>query len=152
MAADTTLEPFIVNVRLKLSALWTSMLFIFAYVDLFSLYRPDVRADLEAGELGGFTVTQAYLVGATVYVVIPSLMVCLALILRARVSRIVNIVLGIVYALTIIAGAIGEWTYYILGSVIEVVLLAAIVYYAWTWPKAAPPPSTTGHRAAPESA
>jgi hypothetical protein len=67
-----------------------------------------------------------------------------ALILRPRVNRIVNIALSILYALTIIAGAIGEWNYYILGSAIEVALLAAIVYYAWTWPKAPPPTSTTG--------
>ena len=47
-----------------------------------------------------------------------------------------------------IAGAVGEWTYYVLGSAVEVALLAAIVYYAWNWPKEASPTSTTG-RAAP---
>ncbi|MGH2681791.1 MAG: DUF6326 family protein [Actinomycetota bacterium] len=135
MTAETKFEPSNVNVRIKISALWTSMLFVFAYVDLFSLYRPDFRADLEAGEVGGFTVNQTFLLGTTVYVVIPSLMVFFTLILRPRVNRIANIALGIAYALTIIAGAIGEWNYYILGSAIEVALLAAIVYYAWTWPK-----------------
>jgi hypothetical protein len=135
MTAGTKFEPFNVNVRIKIAALWTSMLFVFAYVDLFSLYRPDFRAELEAGEVAGFTVNQAFLLGTTVYAVIPSLMVFLALILRPRVNRIANIALGIIYALTIIAGAIGEWNYYILGSAIEVALLAAIVYYAWTWPK-----------------
>jgi hypothetical protein len=147
MAAETKLEPFNVNVRIKISALWTSMLFVFAYVDLFSLYRPDFRADLEAGEVSGFTINRSFLLGTTVYVVIPSLMVFVALILRPRVNRIANIALGIVYALTIIAGAIGEWSYYILGSAIEVALLAAIVYYAWTWPKETRPPSTTGRQA-----
>ena len=80
----------------------------------------------------------------TAYIVIPSLMVFLTLILRPRVNRIANIALSIVYALTIVAGAIGEWSYYILGSAIEVALLAAIVYYAWTWPKGTPRTSTTG--------
>jgi hypothetical protein len=145
---ETKFEPSNVNVRIKISALWTSMLFVFAYVDLFSLYRPDFRADLEAGEIGGFTVNQSFLLGTTVYVVIPSLMVFCALILRPRVSRIANIALSIMYALTIIAGAIGEWNYFILGGAIEVALLAAIVYYAWIWPKETPPTSTTG-RAAP---
>jgi len=144
MTAETKFEPSIVNVRIKISALWTSMLFVFAYVDLFSLYRPDFRADVEAGEIGGFTVNQSFLLGTTIYVVIPSLMVFGALILRPRVNRIANIALSIVYALTIIAAAIGEWNYYILGSAIEVALLAAIVYYAWTWPKETPPTSTTG--------
>jgi hypothetical protein len=147
MTAETRFEPSNVNVRIKISALWTSMLFVSAYVDLFSLYRPDVRADLDAGEVGGFTVNQSFLVATTVYVVIPSLMVFCALVLRPRIDRIVNIALAIVYALTIIAGAIGEWNYYILGSAVEVALLAAIVYYAWTWPRDAPPTSTTGREA-----
>jgi hypothetical protein len=34
MAADTMLAPSNVNVRIKISALWASMLFVFAYVDL----------------------------------------------------------------------------------------------------------------------
>ena len=142
MGAETKLEPFYVNVRIKISALWASMLFVFVYVDLFSLYRRDVRADLEAGEISGFTVNHSFLVGTTVYVVIPSLMVFVALILRPRVNRIANIALGIVYAVTIIAGAIGEWSYYILGSALEVVLLAAVVYHAWTWPRESRPAST----------
>jgi hypothetical protein len=62
-------------------------------------------------------------------------MVSCALILRPRVNRIANIALSILYALTIIVGAIGEWSHYILGSAIEIGLLAAIVYYAWTWPR-----------------
>ena len=111
MTAETKFEPSKVSVRVKISALWASMLFVFAYVDLFSLYRPDFRADLEAGEIAGFTINQAFLLGTTAYIVIPSLMVFLALVLRPRVARIANIVLGIIYALTIIAGAIGEWNY-----------------------------------------
>jgi hypothetical protein len=152
MTAEAKFEPSIVNVRVKISALWTSMLFVFAYVDLFSLYRSDVRADLEAGEIGGFAINQSLLLGTTVYVVIPSLMVFCTLILRPRVDRIANIALGIVYAVTIVAGAIGEWNYYILGSAVEVALLAAIVYYAWTWPKEAAPTSTTGRAATAQTA
>jgi hypothetical protein len=142
MTTETTLEPSKVNVRVKISALWASMLFVFVYVDLFSLYRSDVRADIEAGEVAGFTINQSFLLGTTAYVVIPSLMVFLALILRPRVNRIANIALGTLYALTIVAGAVGEWNYYILGSAIEVALLAAIVYYARTWPKETSPASS----------
>ena len=67
-------------------------------------------------------------------------MVIGALILRPRVNRVVNIALRVMYAATIIVGAIGEWTYYVLGSAIEVALLVAIVHYAWTWPKQPHPP------------
>jgi hypothetical protein len=135
--SETTFAPSTVNVRIKISALWTSMLFVFAYVDLFGLYRPDVRADLERGEVGGFTVDHAFLFGTTAYVVIPALMVFGALVLRPHVDRIANIALAVVYGLTVIASAVGEWSYYVLGSAIEVALLATVVYYAWTWPRSA---------------
>jgi hypothetical protein len=132
------LEPLGVNARVKISALWVSMLFVFLYVDLFSLYRPDVRADLEAGELGGFTVGQGFLLGITGYVVIPSLMVFGSLVLPPRACRVANIGLASLYALTIIAGAVDERSqaYYVVGSVLEVALLVGIVYYAWRWPRA----------------
>ena len=140
MTADTKFEPSKVNVRIKISALWTAMLFVFAYVDIFSLYRSDFRTDIEAGQIGGFTINQAFLLGTTVYIVIPSLMVFAALVLRPRINRLANIALSVIYALTIISGAIGEWAYYVLGSAVEVALLAAIVYYAWTWPRQPTPP------------
>ncbi len=142
MTAKTKFEPCNVSVRTKISALWTSMLLVFVYVDLFSLYRPDIRADLEAGHVGGFTVNAVFLSGATVYVVIPILMVVGALILEPGVNRLANIGLSLMYALTIAAGAVGEWNYYVLGSAIEVTLLAAIAYYAWTWPKQPQNPSS----------
>jgi len=143
MSAETKLELSNVNVRIKISALWTSMLFVFIYVDHYSLFRADIRADIEAGKMSGFTINQLFLLVVTAYVAIPALMVFLSLILRPGVDRIANVALGVIYALTIIAGAIGEWNYYILGSAVEVVLLAAIVYYAWTWPKEARPTSMT---------
>jgi hypothetical protein len=143
MTTETKLELSNVNVRIKISALWTSMLFVFIYVDHYSLFRADIRADIEAGKMSGFTINRLFLLIVTAYVVIPALMVFLSLILRPGVNRIANIALGVIYALTIIAGAIGEWSYYVLGSAVEVMSLAAIVYYAWTWPKEARPTSMT---------
>jgi hypothetical protein len=124
-----------VNPRLKIAALWASMLFVFAYVDLFSLYRDDVRADIEAGQIAAFSIGQGFLLVVTLYVVLPSLMLFLSLVLPVRVTRISNIVLAAVYIPAIVGSAVGEWNYFILGSAIEVALLAGIVYYAWTWPK-----------------
>ena len=147
ITAAPTFEPFTVNVRIKLSALWTATLFVFAYVDIFSLYRPDFRADIEAGQIAGFVINQSFLMGITIYVVVPSLMVFGALVLGARVNRIANIALGAIYALTIVAGVIGEWSYYVFGSAIEVALLAGVVYYAWTWPKETPRATVSGQQA-----
>jgi len=142
VTTDTQFEPARVNVRIKISALWTAMLFVFAYVDLFSLYRADVRADLEAGQLGPLTITQWSLLGVTAYVVLPALMVFLSLVLPARGARLANIGLAVVYVVTIAGTTVGEGNYYyLLGSALEVALLAGIAYLAWTWPRLAAPTS-----------
>ena len=100
-----------VSPRLKIAALWASMLFVFGYVDLFSLYRDDVRADIEAGQIAAFSIGQGFLLGVTLYVVLPSLMLFLSLVLPARVARMSNIVLAAVYIPTVVGSAIGEWNY-----------------------------------------
>jgi hypothetical protein len=136
MSATTDYQDYWINPRIKIAALWATMLFVFVYVDLFSLYRSDVRADIEAGKMLAFTIGQGFLLGVTIYVLVPSLMVFLSLALPVRVARMANVVLAVLYAVTILGGAIGEWNYYILGSLAEVALLAGVAYYAWTWPKA----------------
>ena len=122
-----------IDTRLKVAALWTATMLIFAYVDLFSLYRPDVRADMEAGRIFAFDIGQPFLFFATLYVIIPALMIYLTLVLRTRVNRIANIVLASLYAITILGGAVGEWNYYVLGSLVETALLLLVIRHAWTW-------------------
>jgi hypothetical protein len=122
-----------VDVRIRISALWTATMFLFAYVDLFSLYRSDIRAALEAGTMSIFEVGQPFLLGVVAYIAIPSLMVYLSLVLPRRANRIVNIVAAAGYAITIVGGAIGEWGYYMLGSFIEGVLLVVVILHAWKW-------------------
>ena len=136
MSATTAYQDYWINPRLKIAALWSSMMFVFVCVDLFSMYRDDVRADIEAGKIAAFTIGQGYLFGVTMYILVPSLMVFLSLVLSARVTRMASIVVAVLYALTIAGSAIGEWNYFILGSLAEAALLAGVVYYAWTWPKA----------------
>jgi hypothetical protein len=132
-----------IDVKLVISALWIAMLIVFAYVDIFGFLRADnLRAALDGKVAAmGIAVDQVFLVFTTVYVLIPTLMVVLSLVLRPRVNRIVNIVVALVYAVSIIASCIGEWNYYILGSAVEVVLLVAIVRTAWTWPRTQVAPS-----------
>jgi hypothetical protein len=136
MSATSDYQDYWINPRIKIAALWTAMLLIFAYVDLFGLFRSDVRADIEAGKIAGFTIGQGYLLGVMIYVLVPALMVFLSLVLRVRVIRMVNIVAAVLYAVTVAGSAVGEWNYFILGSLVEAALLAGVVYYAWTWPKA----------------
>lgn len=133
-----------VDVKLVLSALWITMLFVFVYVDIFGFYRADVLKAALDGQVAttGFTVNQTFLAYSLVYILLPALMVVLSLLLRPRVNRIVNIAVSLVYVVTIIWSATGEtWAYYLMGSVIEVLVLAAIVRAAWKWPTSEVAPS-----------
>jgi hypothetical protein len=50
---------------------------------------------------------------------------------------VLNIALAVAYAVTIVASAVGERGYFVLGSAAETVLLGAVVYHAWTWRESA---------------
>lgn len=133
-----------IDTRLKVAASWTATMLIVVFVDLFSLYRPDIRADIESGKVFAFDIGQPFLFFSTLYVVIPVVMIYLSVVLPRRVNRTVNLVLAGLYMITIVGLAIGEWNYYILGSVIEAVLLAMVIRHAWTWPEPADEASPTG--------
>ncbi len=130
------LEDVKLNVKLKLSALWVTVMFLFAYVDILGRYEPGHIEDIIAGEVAGFQITQVWILSALILMTIPSLMVFLSLILPAKVNRWANIIVGIAYIIVQLSSLfIGEsWAYYIFGSIVEVVLLALIVWHAWKWP------------------
>ncbi len=129
-----------IDVKLVLSALWIAMLFVFAYVDIFGFFREDVlRAALD-GKISGtpLSVNQSFLTATLIYILLPSMMVVLSLVLRPAVNRITNVVLSGLLAASIVVSCIGEtWVYYLAGSAVEVVLLIAIARTAWKWPRAA---------------
>ena len=127
-----------VDVKVVLCGLWISMLFVFAYVDIFGFWRADVINGALAGKVPGpgFEINQAFLVLTTIYILIPSLMVIVSLLAPARINRPANIVVSLTYLASVVASAVGEtWTYFILGSVVEVMLLLAIARVAWTGPR-----------------
>lgn len=127
-AVDQAIHP-----RLRLAALWASTMLLFAYVDLFAFYRADVRADIEAGKVFAFDIGPAFLLGATVYVGIASLMVAWSVVGPARAVKVSNLVLAPLYAFTIAGGAVGEWSYYVVASVAEVGLLVLATTIAARW-------------------
>jgi len=125
-----------IGVRLKISALWIAMLFLFAYGDIFGFFRAGLIEEVIAGKVSGIKITQAFLFAVSVYIAIASLMVFLSLVLKPKVNRWTNTVLPILYIASIVVSAIGEtWAYYLFLSVAESSLLLLIVWYAWTWPK-----------------
>jgi hypothetical protein len=138
ITATTDLHDTKVDVKIVLSSLWISMMFVFAYVDIFGYWRADVINGALEGKVPGpgFTINQSFLVIITLYIVIPSLMVVFSLVAPARINRPANIVISLIYAATVAASMIGEtWTYYLLGSVVEIILLLNLARASWMWPR-----------------
>ena len=126
--------------RVKLSALWASVMFCYAYADYFELYVPGKLQEMLRGEMAIGSVTQGLLLGTASLMALPSLMIFLSLVLPAVVSRWLNVCAGLFYAiimLLILFG--GAWAFYMLFAAIEVVLTFLVVWYAWRWPRTTVP-------------
>ena len=136
----TTLDDQRVPVRAKLAAAWTSLMFLYAYVDILNFYTPGVVDDILDGRVFEFDLSQTFSTTALTLVGIPALMVVLSMTLPARMNRIANLVVASLYVPVTAFNVVGEsWLYfYGLGVVLELALLAVIVRYAWTWPRTAP--------------
>ena len=133
---QNALEDTKVNVKLKLATLWTSMMFLYIYVDYFALYMPHKIDDLLKGIVFKFSITQGFLLAALTSVSIPSLMIFLSVALPAKVNRWVNIILATLYIPFTLFNLAGEtWMHMVYAAVVEVVLLCLIIRYAWKWPR-----------------
>ena len=131
----TFLKDTKIDIKIKLSVLWATLMFIYIYVDIFRFFQPGELENILAGKVWIFEITQTWALSAMIMMTIPSLMVFLSLALKAKWNRWTNIVMGILHIAIAIGNVIGEtWAYYIFGGVVEVVLLSLIVWYAWKWP------------------
>ena len=126
--------------RAKLAAAWTSLMFLYIYVDYLHLYKPGVVDDILAGIVWEFDISQTFVVIALMLVAIPIFMILLSMTLPARVNRTINLVVASLYIPVSAFNVVGEsWIlFYGLGVVLEVLLLAFILRSAWTWPRTAP--------------
>jgi small-conductance mechanosensitive channel len=132
----TELEDMKISVKMKLSALWATVMFCYIYGDILAFHQPGVIADIMAGKMGPFTVTQGSLLAAALFMAIPGIMVFLSLVLKPKVNRRTNIALGVFYIITNSLSAFSSsWAFFIVYGVIEGALNALIVWYAWKWPK-----------------
>lgn len=86
-----------VNVKIVLSGLWVSMLFVFAYVDIFGFWRADVINGALDGRVpgAGFEINDTFLTLTTLYVLVPALMVGFSLMAPAKVNRPTNLVVSL---------------------------------------------------------
>lgn len=139
-----TFEDFKVNVRIKLSALWTSVMFCYIYGDYFELYVPQKAEGLLSGN--NILDTPAKLFSATIMLTIPALMIFLSLVLKPGVCRILNIASGAFFTLLMLliaASSLTQWRiFYVFLAIVESLITSLIIWYARGWQKKNEPAQT----------
>lgn len=88
-----------VPIRVKLGALWASLMSLYIYNDYFKLYRPGALTGMMAGQMGplghaGDTV----LIAVSIVLALPALMIALSVLLPSRASYWLNIPLALAYS------------------------------------------------------
>jgi len=134
--AAPVLDDMKVHVKLKIAALWTSLMLCYVYGDYFGLYKPGKLQGMLDGRMGPLgQITQNVLLGTAVLMAIPAVMVYMSVALKPSVNRWLNIILGAAYAAILLITMPGAWNFYIFLGFIEVALSLLIIWHAWTWPR-----------------
>ncbi len=131
------LEDIKINVKVKLALFWVALMFFYLYNDLFSFFKPGTVEELVGGSLEGIVFTQELLFGAALLMALPSIMIFLSLTLKAKMNRMVNIIVGIFHMVVLVGTLMvpGDlWVYYATYMVFEAVFIILIVWHAWKWP------------------
>ena len=117
------------GIKVRLSTLWISVMFIMVFADILSFIRPGF---LE--EIGEQQITDGFLLVAAVFIVIPIAMIFLSRVLKPTVNRWANIIAAAITIVWVIGGG-STYPHYIFFAAIEVVCMLVIVWYAWRLPK-----------------
>jgi len=76
---------------------------------------------------------------AAAVLAIPALMIVLTIVLKPKISRVLNILFGSLFTLIVIlvgSGSFYAWySFYVFYAFLEAIVTALIVWFAWKWPK-----------------
>ena len=132
------LEDFHPPTKIRLSLIWASLMFLYIYNDYFVLFTPGTLAGMSEGRMGPLgKATDAVMVGVSLLLAIPALMIFLSTALPPLASKWLNVVLGIAYTAVEVMTFGGPHLFYKIVVALEMVLTVLIVWYALRWPRTA---------------
>ncbi|MRX68158.1 hypothetical protein SAMN06265349_103594 [Flavobacterium resistens] len=130
-------EDFKINTKIKLAALWTSVMFCYVYGDYFSLYVPKKVEDFISGDTLLDSPVKLFL--GAILMTIPALMIFASVVLKPKINRLLNIIFGIIYTAIMLLIAFTTtgawWSFYVFFAIIESILTVIIFWTALKWPK-----------------
>jgi hypothetical protein len=124
------------DANVALSTLWIFVLFNYLYCDVITLMDAKTLNQIMSGNVGGINMTEGFLLGASILMEIPIVMVLLSRMLNYRINRLTNIIAGIIMTVVQLSSLFfgsSPTMYYIFFSIIEIFCTSFIIWYAWTW-------------------
>jgi hypothetical protein len=117
----------LIDRKVLLSSLWLFVMLTYTYGDVVTLMDPVKH--------GSIQLTESFLLGGSIYMMIPITMVLLSRILKYRASRWASIIAGTIMTitLTLTLFVAVPTSYYAFFTAIEIACTALIVWYAWKW-------------------
>jgi len=138
MSPPAPVEPFRAPTSITLALAWASLMSLYIYNDYFSMYLPGAIRDMSSGRMGPLgPATPGVLVGVSILLAIPALMILLSVALPAPASRWLNIVFGLAYTAVEALTFLGPALFYMIVVALEIGLTLFIVWRALRWPKQA---------------
>jgi len=124
---DVKKITFMPDMKVRLSALWLFAMLTYTYGDVVTLMDPVKHGSIE--------LTEGFLLGGSIFMMIPITMVLLSRILKFRANRWTSIIAGTIMtaALPVTLFVAKPTSYYLFFTVIEITCTALIVWYAWKW-------------------
>ncbi|MGD9148066.1 MAG: DUF6326 family protein [Anaerolineae bacterium] len=118
------------EIRIKLSALWVSLMLTYFLGDVLRIFS----GDFEAGDIAGMEGSQAMYLVVAIVLVLPVFMVFLSLTVRYPLIRWANIIVAVFlfgFNLIGLPGYPGFYDQFLI--VVGLVFNALTVWYAWRW-------------------
>jgi hypothetical protein len=133
-----TFKNTVIDTKLKLSALWIGLMFLFVYADIKTLYQSGVIEEIITGKIIGIQISNIFLLVSAILMSIPAIMIILSVLLKPQINRILNIVFASMFIIINIGTYFmpGEtWYYYVYFTSLENIINITILWFAWKWPK-----------------
>ncbi|MEP7268228.1 MAG: DUF6326 family protein [Saprospiraceae bacterium] len=115
------------SMKSKIEALWLFAMLTYTYGDVVTLMDPVKHGSIE--------LTESFLLGGSIYMMIPLSMVLLSRLLNYKANRLASIIAGSIMTSTLIMTLFVAvpTSYYVFFTAIEVLTTASIVGFAWKW-------------------
>jgi len=126
------------DIKIKLSILWVTLMFLFVYADLKAIYQTGTVESIIQGDLLGMKIDDIFLLISAILMSLPAIMITLSVLLKPKMSRVFNIIVASLFIIINIATYFTPgraWYYYIYFTSLETIICIIIIMFAWRWPK-----------------